>query len=283
MNASSLIELNQALVKFERANYVERELDHRFVFAVGAPRSGTTLLTQVLTYGLRAGYICNLAARFWLAPVTGIQLAQAVLGDDIKPGFDSRYARTSHPSDIHEFGYFWKAHLGEPPYRRESVDFGSLRLTLQNIACQFAGPTVMKGIYPAYYPHQMRRILDGKVVFVNIERNPLDACVSILRARRSRFGDEHDWFAWKPFVDEFERLKRLGVVEQIVGQVKWFRQYYREVADLTIDLNTVCEAPNKVVGMVGRVCRRVPRNGLRFVRHSDDQRDLFRDAWERLQ
>jgi hypothetical protein len=120
-------------------------------------------------------------------------------------------------------------------------------------------------------------------MFVNIERNPLDACASILRARRDRFGDESRWFAWRPFVDEFERLKGLDVVEQIVGQVKWFRQYYRGIADITVDLNTVCETPNEVVGMVGCVRRQVPRTELRIVRHSDDERDLFRESWGGLQ
>lgn len=280
MSVDFLTEFNKALVQFERARYAEREIEHPFIFVVGAPRSGTTLLTQVLAYGLRAGYICNLAARFWLAPVTGIRIAREVLGDDIKPCFGSRYARTNNPSDIHEFGYFWKAHLGKPPYRREPPDLGTLQSALRNIAYEFGRPVVMKGIYPAYYPDEMRSMLNGKAIFVNVERNPLDACVSILKARRSRFGDESQWFAWEPFVDEFEKLKRLGVYEQIAQQVKWFQEYYKGIADYTVDLQAVCEEPNQVVEMFGEVQRPVPREELRFRRYSDTERNLFREAME---
>ena len=67
------------------------------VYIVGAPRSGTTLLSQVLSRYLRVGYIDNLIARFWLRPSVGITLSRILLGESGRDAiaFDSRHGVTS--------------------------------------------------------------------------------------------------------------------------------------------------------------------------------------------
>jgi ABC-type oligopeptide transport system ATPase subunit len=64
------------------------KLAHAHEFIVGLPRSGTTLLSQLLAYSLDAGYTTNFAARFWLAPVHGLRLGRrggVVAGEDPRP------------------------------------------------------------------------------------------------------------------------------------------------------------------------------------------------------
>ena len=72
--------LNEYLRPRELELYRDREIEHALVFVVGLPRSGTTLLTQVLAYCLDAGYVNNFAARFWLAPVHGLRLSRLMRG-----------------------------------------------------------------------------------------------------------------------------------------------------------------------------------------------------------
>src|SRR5688572_30011389 len=50
------------------------------VYIVGAPRSGTTLVSQLLAKYLDVGYINNLIARFWMRPLAGIRLSEICLG-----------------------------------------------------------------------------------------------------------------------------------------------------------------------------------------------------------
>ena len=67
------------------------------VFVLGLPRSGTTLLTQLLGHSLDVAVVNNLVARFWLAPVTGMRLSRIILGDEVHTNFLSDYGKTPHP------------------------------------------------------------------------------------------------------------------------------------------------------------------------------------------
>ncbi len=83
--------------------------DIPLIYVVSLPRSGGTLMGQLLCAQLDVGYISNLAARFWLRPSVGIALSSAVLGDDYRNriSFRSKSGRTPAVEDPNEFGYFW--------------------------------------------------------------------------------------------------------------------------------------------------------------------------------
>ena len=146
-----LEELNEYLAPRERELYADYAIEHPFVFVLGLPRSGTTLLSQLLAYCLDAGYVNNFAARFWLAPVHGIRLARLIAADAEPPSFESDYARTKSLLDIHEWGYFWRhwlhkhtfddvvhareredeidwSHMAEPPFAAPGHWLGTDRL-----------------------------------------------------------------------------------------------------------------------------------------------------------
>ncbi len=82
------------------------------IFIFGAPRSGTTLLSQVLALCLDIGYIDNLIARFWKAPLQGIRLSKILLQDLRRTDFSSVHGVTIDLTEPHEFGYFWTRWLG---------------------------------------------------------------------------------------------------------------------------------------------------------------------------
>jgi len=256
MRSGFLADLNHCLEEWEWVLERDCEIEHPFVFIIGAPRAGTTVLTQVLAYCLDAGYICNLAARFWLVPVVGIRLACEVLGDDITPGFDSRYAITDGAVGVHEFGYFWQrwlyvhsntdgANIGDRP-----IDQWGLQAALANIQGEFGKPVVMKGIWPAYVASQMASMLNGKVVWVNIERDPVDNCISLLEGRRNRGGIDEWCCGWVPPEPTFSKLSSLEPYGQIAGQVTYWRKYYAEMATHTVALADLCAGPMSIIEQV---------------------------------
>ena len=103
--------LNDALAPLEQALIEEFEAPTEpLVFIVGAPRSGTTLLTQLLISQYEIGYVSNLIARFWKAPYLGLLLAKEIRDPDRPPdvGFSSDRGFTSGYEGPHEFGYFWR-------------------------------------------------------------------------------------------------------------------------------------------------------------------------------
>ena len=233
--------LNAYLAPRERELYRDYEIEHPLIFVVGAPRSGTTLLSQLLAYCLDVGFIDNFAARFWLAPVHGIRLSKLIAGGPEPGAFESEYARTSRPTDIHEFGYFWRHWLSKHTFddvvhaaeHENEIDWDGLRLTLANIQHELGRPLVAKNMLGAYHMPRLRREL-GKVLFVCIERDPLDACVSILDARRKYYSDPAAWWSYVPV--EYPLLKDLDPWEQVAGQVHYLGAYYdRELAAVGAD------------------------------------------------
>ena len=233
--------LNEYLAPREHELYGDYPIDQPLIFVVGAPRSGTTLLSQLLAYCLDVGYIDNFTARFWLAPVHGLRLSRLIVGGPQPGAFESEYARTSRPTDIHEFGYFWRRWLNKHTFEdvvhaaehEEGIDWPGLRLTLANIQHELGRPLVAKNMLGAYHMPRLRREL-GPVIFVCIERDPLDACISILDARRKYYSDPGAWWSYVPV--EYEQLKDLDAWEQVAGQVHYLGAYYdRELSALGVD------------------------------------------------
>jgi LPS sulfotransferase NodH len=223
--------LNEQLAPRERELYVECEIEHPFVFVVGLPRSGTTLLSQLLAYSLDAGYITNFAARFWLAPVHGLRLGRILFGTEKPDRYESDYARTGDPREIHEFGYFWRHWLRKETFAdvvrsrelESTIDWDGLRLTLANIQRELGRPYVGKNMLGAYHMAKLSEVL-GDVLWVHIERDPLDVAVSILDARRRHYDDLRSWWSYVPL--EYDRLEGLDHWRQIAGQVHYLDRLY---------------------------------------------------------
>jgi LPS sulfotransferase NodH len=223
--------VNERLESLERERYVDTDIEHPFLFVVGLPRSGTTLLSQLLAYCLDVGYVDNVAARFWLAPVHGLRLSRILVGNEKPAAFESDYARTHDLRAIHEFGYFWRRWLRKETFAdvarsrelESEIDWDGLRLTLANVQRQLGRPYAGKNMLGAYHTQKLTDVL-GKVLWVYVERDPLDVCVSILDARRKHYDDLRTWWSYVPL--EIDRLEGLDEWQQVAGQVHYLQRLY---------------------------------------------------------
>jgi hypothetical protein len=254
--------LNEDLQPLELELYRDAGIDHPFVFVLGLPRSGTTLTSQLLAYCLDAGYVNNVAARFWLAPVHGIRLARLIAGEKGETSFRSDYARTDGLLDIHEFGYFWRHWLRKHTFddvvhareRESEIDWDGLRRTLANVQLELGKPFVAKNVLAAYHLDRVGEALE-QVVWVYVERDHLDACVSILDARRRYYADPRTWWSYVP--PEYPLLEHLDEWGQIAGQVHYLARFYeRELARTStgavvrIRYEELCADPSAVLDAV---------------------------------
>ena len=97
-----LAELNKALVPFEeRCRGAASEEQFATLHVTGAPRSGTTLLTQAVAGRLDVAPVANLAAAFWEAPCVGLRLAKKLLPRETPRRFESAVAGTSTVGGAH--------------------------------------------------------------------------------------------------------------------------------------------------------------------------------------
>src|SRR5690606_22671196 len=72
------------------------EISTRPVFVIGPPRSGTTLLYQLLVNRFDFIYLDNLSSKFYSAPTVGMWLSKTVAGlaPRTSTGYESAYGKT---------------------------------------------------------------------------------------------------------------------------------------------------------------------------------------------
>jgi len=258
---------NGWLKEREVTGYRQVPEEHPFIYTFGLPRSGTTLMSQLIAYSFNIGYINNFMARFWLAPVTGIKLSQAILKKEKVSGFNSHYAATSGLADIHEFGYFWAHWLKKENFTdivgtekmEDEIDWQGLKTVLLNIQAVFGKGFSCKNVLAAYHMKKFSDLFD-KVLFVYIERDPLDSAISILDARKKYYQDLNKWWSYCPL--EYDLIKNLPYMEQIGGQVFFLSRYYRKHIQIVPSKNVLrfkyeelCHSPLGIVQKIQKFCQ----------------------------
>lgn len=191
------------------------------VFLVGPPRSGTTLLSQVLVASLPVDYVSNFVARFWLAPAVAMRLEDDLqLREHAAISFRSEGGVTPSPVDPHEFGYFWRRWFPFGTTHQLSSEGRSLS-TPDLLAGEVAAMTkvrnrsmLFKNLTCGLQARELAEALDGPV-FIRIHRSEVDVAASILRERRQR--DPQAWWSLRP--PGYTELLRLPIQEQAAGQV----------------------------------------------------------------
>jgi hypothetical protein len=217
-----LATLNAALAPVEEAAYLDLPETYPTLHVVGVPRSGTTLLYQVLVAGLELGYVNNLVAAFWRAPVLGLRLSRKLGLDRYRPTFESAFGRTPGVGDPHEFGYFWNYHLrypglyALPPEHEETIDWARLRTVLVNMAHATRAPLVFKPMLLVWHLERMAREMP-RTCFVWIRRDLRSAALSLLEMRRSLFGTLETWASLRPHGPRW--LAGAPPWKQVAGQV----------------------------------------------------------------
>ena len=87
-----LANFNEILAPHEEAEYLARPETFSTLHVVGVPRSGTTLLAQLVASHLNIGCINNLIAAFWRAPVYGVRLSRKLLPEKLTSSLGSESA-----------------------------------------------------------------------------------------------------------------------------------------------------------------------------------------------
>ena len=235
------------------------------VYIVGAPRSGTTLLSQVLSRYLAVGYINNLIARFWARPSVGIRLSRALLGDRGREAlrFESEHGATAGVAGPHEFGYFWRHwlrldtasthHLDAAAVQQ--LDAAGLRRALeQEILESFGAPVVFKNLICGFQAGALARI-HPQSLFLHITRDTAVTCASILASRAQRYGRYDAWWSLKP--STYPEIQALSSpCAQVARQVG---DSHREVAGelaaagvrrLSMSYESLCANPRQAIADV---------------------------------
>jgi hypothetical protein len=256
-----LRKLNGALAGPHDGEYRDLPESYPTLHVIGVPRSGTTLLVQLLASCLDVGYVNNLIAAFWRAPLYGIRLSRKLLAARCPSSFESDFGRTLGPGEPHEFGYFWRDLLGygEPAQgQAERTDWERVRTVLVNMTHEFRAPVVFKSFLLGWHVREIQQVLP-RTCFVWIRRDPVDNALSLLRLRRELLGDVEAWASLKPA--EHAWLAERPVEEQVAGQVLFLERSFRRELDralprttLELGYDRLCADPHHVLEDVRALC-----------------------------
>jgi hypothetical protein len=205
----------------------DRELP--IVFIVGTPRSGTTLLYQLIARHLDVTYPNNFVARYWLAPVIGMwRFERSYAREQSDIPLRSDFGGTKGPFSPHEFSWFWEFYTGfrevddlsEDELNR--IDWTTIRRELEGLSGYAGRPLVLKSLnYAVYNIHRFAEEFPT-AKFLSIRRDPRFVVQSILESRRKRYGDESLWWTIRP--RDYQAWLHRPPLEQVCHQVDDIRR-----------------------------------------------------------
>ena len=205
------------------------------IFIIGAPRSGSTLLYQVLTDYYDIGYLSNLHCKFFGAP-SYIERFLNPLKWRTPSNYTSYHGKTKGWTAPSECGEFWyRFFRRKPPYvPLEEVDnekMLQLRKVINALVNAFDKPILFKNLYCSLRLQLIAKAIP-EALFIIISRNLLDNAHSLLEGRQKRYGNYNYWWSAEP--PEIEYLKQLPAHQQVVEQVR--------------HLNALIENDKKLIG-----------------------------------
>ncbi len=248
-----LNELNKSLQNIE-CSFPVSASPPPSIFIIGVPRSGTTLISQLLSACTDAGYVNNLMARFWQAPTVGAQLSCEVLKRRIFTG-SSAYGQTLYPEEPHEFGAFWRSVLNYSDMTQKEtdkgIDWNALVITLNKIASVHQRPVIYKVFQLYWHLATFHNYLPSSK-WIWVKRNPVDNALSLLQMRKNKTGKTDTWFSARPI--GAEKYDKESPLVQVAAQVKliedWIEKQLSKIpneASLQVNLDELCKTPDAIV------------------------------------
>lgn len=227
-----LIDINNYIDNFELKDVSVLKPHLPQVFIVGAPRSGTTLLFQLLSRTGKFTYPSNLVSRFYSSPAFGMKIQQALLtydsgnqifGDLNTNNFNSDLGRTYGALEPNEFWYFWNQYFifkdiqRLNPIELEKVDSNSIVRKLGEFEAVENKPIVMKLMNLNWHLDYIYKLFP-KAIFIHVKREPIYAAQSLIQAREKFFNDRSKWYSFK--TPSYHDLIKKPVFHQVVVQIK---------------------------------------------------------------
>ena len=210
------------------------EIPERFnyppIFIIGAPRTGSTIVYQVIINYFNFSYISNFSASFYHSLYVGMVLSHFFLGDSPLNQFESQYGMAKGLKGPNECGQFWyrwfpRDHHFIASHEISREDLLGIRKTIFAISNNFRKSMIFKNLNTGQRLQVIKKILPESL-FIFVKRDPVLTAQSILAGRQDFYGDKNSWFSVMP--KNKSELEKLDYPEQVVKQIYYIEKQILE-------------------------------------------------------
>ena len=232
------------------------------IFVCGPPRSGTTLVAQVLMKHLPVYYFNNLTSIFPRSPVTALNLFRFfVRNDNDKIQFRSFYGRTSRPSSPNDALYLWDRWVGKDrrkiPSRIEEDNSDDMVMFFNAVEAYAKKPLVNKNNSLSTYASLVAPILKN-AFFICLDRDPLFLAQSHLIARR--FINANEKVSYGVDLDTTQKTADNyleSLCQDIMTHKNLIQEQQKSIGSdrfIVVPYEDFCANPAKIVSDIARQC-----------------------------
>ncbi len=236
----------------------DRPLPHRPILIVGPPRSGSTLLMQLLTDCLDVGYLTNTHAWLHGAPSWMERIIRSPRRRR-STDYASTHGRARGWLAPSECGHWWYRFFRRRPQHVSAAEadpraMQRLRAAVRALTLAFDRPVLFKNVVCTVRLDPIGHALP-EALFLVIRRDEADNARSLLHGRHRVFGGYDRWWSAEP--PDVQTLRTLPPVGQVVGQVRSLhalidraREAHGSERFLDIAYHQLCEDPASIVERV---------------------------------
>jgi len=246
------------------------------IFIIGAPRSGSTLLFQLLTDGYNFAYFSNIHCRLFGSPSLIEKFLKPM--DRLTPSnYTSEFGKTNgryEPSECGEWWYrfFQRKRPNESITEPNDKKMKQFRRSLLYFTNTTARPVICKNLYATLRLEEISEYIP-EALFVVVTRNEEDNCRSILNARLNFLGSHERW--WSIETPDSNYLKTLPPKDQAISQIRGINKIIMDsVRDGIIAKEKIIEINydsfrKNTRGLIGKFDRFLKSNGVPIDKRFD--------------
>ena len=215
-----------------KKKFSNKDLRYPPIFIIGAPRTGSTLIYQVITNHFDICYISNFSAAFFHSLYTGMILENSLLGKSPHNLFNSYYGMSGGLRGPNECGQFWYRWFPKERHFIAANDFKrdeliEIRNIIGAITKKLSKPIIFKNLNNGQRLQAIHKILPESL-FIFIRRDPVFTAQSILTGRYEFYRNQKKWLSVMP--KNISELKKKHYTEQVVKQVYYLeKQIYEDL------------------------------------------------------
>lgn len=253
------------------------------ILIVGPPRSGTTLIYQVLGYSLDVTYPNNLGSLLPRSPITASRMATKRRAE-----FQNFYGQTARMSGPNDAFHIWNRWLGSNRYTARTdlseAEVEEMQRFFHAWTVAHKKPFLNKNNRNAECAAMLAKHLPSSY-FVAVRRDPVCVARSLIKAREVVQGDKTVGWGLQ-CQEQHANEDPLGYVHDVCDQVEKNEQRLADQLSkidpqrvIEITYESFCTDPN---GCIRQIANRIPALSLRLEARTFGPGDFHQSTSQRL-